>query len=78
MSNPPSIGGAGAAVAISILNGETVDKITHLTPEAWSSTSDLEDIYVEDLAAGWSSYMEIEPYTHYTSADVVACLGPGE
>jgi ribose transport system substrate-binding protein len=78
MSNPPSIGGAGAAVAISILNGETVDQITHLVPEAWSSTADLEDIYVEDLPAGWSSYMEIDPITHYTSADVVACLGPGE
>ena len=78
VSNPPSVGGAGAAVAISLLNGETVDKTTLLTPAAIASVSDLEALYVSDLPAGWSSYMEIEPFTTYTADDVIACKGPGE
>jgi len=79
VTNPPSVGGAGAAVAIDILEGQDVAKRTLLTPQAFSEPADLESIFIEgDFPAGWSSYMEIEPYTSYTAADVIACKGPGE
>jgi ribose transport system substrate-binding protein len=79
VTNPPSVGGAGAAVAIDILEGKDVAKRTLLTPQAFSERADLESIFIEgDFPAGWSSYMEIEPYTSYTAADVIACKGPGE
>jgi len=79
VTNPPSVGGAGAAVAIDILEGKDIDQTTLLTPQALSSEGDLEEIYIDgDFPDGWSSYMEIEPYTHYTAADVIACKGPGE
>lgn len=78
ITNPPSVGGAGAAVALDILEGKTVSKRTLLTPAAIVDKADLEAVYVEGLTEGWSSYMEIEPYTTYTSADVIACKGPGE
>ena len=79
VTNPPSVGGAGAAVAIDILEGKDVPQETLLTPQAFSEQADLESIYIEgDFPAGWSSYMEIEPFTHYTAADVIACQGPGE
>jgi len=78
ISNPPSVGGAGAAVALDILEGQTVSKRTLLTPAALSTTDQLEAVYVEGLPEGWSSYMEIEPFTNYTSDDVIACKGPGE
>ena len=79
VTNPPSVGGAGAAVAIDILEGKTVAKRTLLTPQALSEQSDLEAIFIDgDFPAGWSSYMEIAPYTHYTADDVIACKGPGE
>lgn len=78
ISNPPSVGGAGAAVALDILEGQSVSKRTLLTPAAIETKEDLEAVYVEGLTEGWSSYMEIEPYTTYTSADVIACKGPGE
>ncbi len=78
ISNPPSVGGAGAAVALDILEGKTVAKRTLLTPAAIVDKADLEAVYVEGLTEGWSSYMEIEPYTTYTSDDVIACKGPGE
>lgn len=79
VTNPPSVGGAGAAVAISILDGDNVEKTTLLTPQALSSQADLQAIYIDgDFPDGWSSYMEIDPYTHYTADDVIACKGPGE
>ena len=79
VTNPPSVGGAGAAIAIDILEGKTVSQRTLLTPQALSETSDLEAIFVDgDFPAGWSSYMVIEPYTSYTAEDVIACKGPGE
>ncbi len=79
VTNPPSVGGAGAAVAIDILEGKDVPKQTLLTPQAFSEDADLQSIFIEgEFPAGWSSYMEIEPYTSYTAADVIACKGPGE
>lgn len=79
VTNPPSVGGAGAAIAIDILEGKTVAKRTLLTPQALSEKSDLEAIFIDgDFPAGWSSYMEIAPYTSYTAEDVIACKGPGE
>jgi ribose transport system substrate-binding protein len=79
VTNPPSVGGAGAAIAIDILEGKDIAKQTLLTPQALSSAEDLQAIYIDgDFPDGWSSYMEIEPYTHYTADDVIACKGPGE
>ncbi len=78
VSNPPSVGGVGAAVALDILEGKSVDQQTLLTPVVLSEQADLEAVYVDGLTAGWSSYMEIEPYVHYTSDMVIDCKGPGE
>jgi len=78
VSNPPSIGGVGAAVALDILEGKTVSQDTLLTPVVLSDKEALEAVFVPDLTAGWSSYMEIEPYTHYTTQMVIDCKGPGE
>ncbi|MCB0099496.1 MAG: hypothetical protein KDE46_27370 [Caldilineaceae bacterium] len=39
----------------------------------------LESLYAPDEQPGWSTYVNIPPYTHYSgSADVSACKGPGE
>jgi len=79
VTNPPSVGGAGAAVAIDILEGKDIARRTLLTPAALSTPEDLSAIYIDgDFPDGWSSYMEIEPYTSYTADDVIACKGPGE
>lgn len=79
VTNPPSVGGAGMAVALNILEGQTVSKRTLLTPAALSEVADLEPLYIEgEFPEGWSSYMEIDPYTSYTAQDVIDCKGPGE
>lgn len=78
VSNPPSIGGVGAAIALDILEGKDVSQTTLLTPTALATQAELEAVYVPGLTAGWSSYMEIEPYVSYTADMVVTCQGPGE
>ena len=79
VTNPPSVGGAGMAIAIDILEGKTVAKRTLLTPAALTEKADLEPLYFEgEFPEGWSSYMEIEPFTSYASQDVIDCKGPGE
>ncbi len=79
VTNPPSIGGVGAAIALDILEGKDVDQVTLLTPEVLDTMEELEGVFVSDLTAGWSSYMVITPYVTYTSAqDVIDCKGPGE
>lgn len=80
VSNPPSVGGVGTAIAIQALQGEEPDHETLLTPVV-TDTSDpeaLEALYKEDIPAGWSSTMVIEPYTTYDEQDVVDCVGPGD
>jgi ribose transport system substrate-binding protein len=78
VSNPPSVGGVGAAVALDILEGKSVDQETLLIPAVISEQGDLSAVFVDGLTAGWSSYMEIDPYVHYTTQQVIDCKGPGE
>ena len=78
VSNPPSIGGVGAAIALNLLEGQNVDQETLITPAVIDEQPELEAVYVPGLTAGWSSYMEIEPYVSYTADQVVDCVGPGE
>ena len=78
VTNPPSIGGVGAAVALDILEGQSVALRTLITPALYDDPAALQDLFVEDLPAGWSAYMEIEPYTNYTAQQVLDCKGPGE
>lgn len=80
VSNPPSVGGVGTAIALQALQGEEPDQETLLTPVV-TDTSDpdaLQALYKEDIPAGWSSTMVIEPYTTYDDQDVIDCVGPGD
>jgi ribose transport system substrate-binding protein len=79
VTNPPAIGGVGTAIAISALKGEEPEQTTLLTPEVFpTGASELTNLYDEAQQPGWSTYVEIEPYTTYAAADVSACKGPGE
>jgi ribose transport system substrate-binding protein len=80
VTNPPAIGGVGTAIAIQALQGEEPALETLLTPERFPTgdTEGLDALYNPDEQPGWSTYVEIEPYTSYEAADVSACKGPGE
>ncbi len=81
VSNPPAIGAVGLSIALDALTGENPAQETLLTPALFSTDDPdtLQGLYAADQQPGWSTYVNIEPYTSYSgSADVSACLGPGE
>jgi ribose transport system substrate-binding protein len=80
VTNPPAIGAVGMAIALDALQGENPSHETILTPEVFATgNGELEGLYAADEQAGWSTYVNIDPYTSYDgSAAVSACQAPGE
>jgi len=81
VTNPPAIGAVGVAIALDALQGNDPSRETILTPQVFSTDdpAGLEALYAPDEQPGWSTYVNIPPYTSYSgSADVSACKGPGE
>ncbi|HKY48269.1 MAG TPA: LacI family transcriptional regulator, partial [Acidimicrobiia bacterium] len=66
--------------AIQALQGENPDLVTLLTPQVFDSSDQdaLTGLYDPAQQVGWSTYVEIDPYTTYEAAQVSACAGPGE
>ncbi len=81
VTNPPSVGGAGLAVALDVLQKKEHPHLIKLTPEVWDSTTEagmaqLKSVYNPKLDPFYSVAIEIKPYTHYAPEDVIACQGP--
>lgn len=81
VTNPPAIGAVGLAIALDALTGKNPERVTLLTPQLFdtSNVEGLQALYAPDEQVGWSTYVNIPPYTSYNgSADVSACKAPGE
>ncbi len=81
VTNPPAIGAVGMSIALDALTGKNPEQTTLLTPKVFATgdTEGLKSLYAADQQPGWSTYVNIEPYTSYSgSADVSGCKGPGE
>ncbi|HXF61343.1 MAG TPA: ABC transporter substrate-binding protein [Caldilineaceae bacterium] len=80
VTNPPAIGAVGVAIALDALTGKNPPRETLLTPQLFATGDPaLETMYAPDQQPGWSTYVDIPPYTTYNgTADVAACQGPGE
>jgi ribose transport system substrate-binding protein len=81
VTNPPAIGAVGVAIALDALTGKNPPQETLLTPQLFATgdREGLESLYAPDQQPGWSTYVNIPPYTTYNgSEDVAACKGPGE
>ncbi len=79
VTNPAVIGGAGAAVAIKLLQGKTVRPWVKLTPLVWSmpgSKKAIQANYSAKRAPTYSARLQIKPWTTYTTAQLTACKGP--
>jgi ribose transport system substrate-binding protein len=79
VTNPAVIGGAGAAVAIKLLQGQKVEPWVKLTPLVWSMPSSKAEIkanYSPKRAPTYSARLQIKPWTTYTTAQLTACKGP--
>ena len=79
VTNPATIGGVGAAVAIKLLNGGTVAKWVKLTPQVWDQANDAKTInlyYSPKRPPTYSSQLFVRPWTTYTAQQLTSCKGP--
>ncbi len=79
VTNPATIGGAGAAVAIKLLSGGSVAKWVKLTPQVWDWKTSSKTIlanYSAKRAPTYSARLQIKPWTTYTTAQLTSCKGP--
>ena len=78
VTNPPTVGGAGLAVGLDVLQGKTQPHLINLDPVLWDSTTpagqtELTSHYDSTLGAYYSVSYQVPPYTTYTKADLLAC-----
>jgi ribose transport system substrate-binding protein len=81
VTNPATIGGVGASIALDVLGGGQPERQSTLTPQVWdyqTGKDQLEKNYFADRDPTYSSQVEVKPYTHYTPEQLFACKGPGE
>lgn len=83
VTNPASVGGAGLALALKILDGEAVDQVTLVTPELWQNATaegkaQLAEVADPDIPGTWPLGITVPGWTDYTKDQILACRGPGE
>jgi len=84
VTNPGSVGGAGIALAVDILNGNAPDSTTVLVdPVLWENTTEdgratIAAAQNPDLDPEWPVSTQIPGWTDYTLEQIIACDGPGD
>jgi ribose transport system substrate-binding protein len=81
VTNPATIGGAGAAVAIKLLQGKKVQNWVKLTPQAWDNGTaagkkEIKANYSPSRAPTYSARLQIKPWTTYTTKQLFSCKAP--
>ena len=84
VTNPGSIGGAGVALAVKILEGEKpAEQTTLVQPALWENATPegkakLKAAADPSLSPEWPVSISIPDWTTYSKEQIVACKGPGE
>ncbi len=84
VTNPGSVGGAGVALAIQILDGKMpAEKTVLVDPVVWANNTDegkalLAAAANPSLSPEWPVSVSIPGWTTYTMDQIIACKGPGE
>jgi ribose transport system substrate-binding protein len=84
VTNPGSVGGAGVALAIQILDGQVpAEKTVLVDPALWENVTDegkakLAAAANPNLSPEWPVSVSIDGWTNYTMDQIIACKGPGE
>jgi ribose transport system substrate-binding protein len=81
VTNPATIGGAGAGVAIRLLQGKSVKNWVKLTPEVWDNgvaagKAKIKTNYSPSRPPTYSARLQIKPWTTYTTKQLFSCKGP--
>ena len=84
VTNPGSVGGAGVALAIKLLEGEKPEqRVVLVDPELWENgtaegKAKLKVAADPSLDPEWPVSIFIPGWTNYTKEQIIACKGPGE
>src|SRR3977135_568532 len=78
VTNPPTVGGAGLAVGLDVLQGKSHPHLINLDPQIWDNQSaagstQLTSHYDPNLNAYYSVSYQVSPYTTYTKEQLIAC-----
>jgi ribose transport system substrate-binding protein len=81
VTNPATVGGVGAAVALDVLQGKKVKKVTVLKPQVIDNTTakgkgTLKSINNPKLGPSDPVQLTIKPYTTYTPQQLYSCASP--
>ena len=81
VTNPATIGGAGAGVAIKLLQGKSVQNWVKLTPQVWDNGTgagkkQIKANYSPSRPPTFSARLQIKPWTTYTTEQLFSCKGP--
>ncbi len=84
VTNPGTVGGAGVALALQILDGNAPEEHTVTVDPTLMANDNEEGLAMiaasqnPDLSATWPVMLQIPGWTTYTDEQLIACLGPGE
>ncbi|MGV8985240.1 MAG: ABC transporter substrate-binding protein [Cypionkella sp.] len=84
VTNPGSVGGAGVALALQILDGKVpADKTVLVDPVLWDNTTDEGKAMIAaaqnpKLSGEWPVSVSIPGWTTYTMDQIIDCKGPSE
>lgn len=84
VTNPGSVGGAGVALAIQILDGAMpAEKTVLVDPTVWANNTEEGRALIAAganpaLSPEWPVSVSIPGWTTYTMDQIIACKGPGE
>jgi len=81
VTNPATIGGAGASVAIKLLQGKSVQNWVKLTPQVWDNGTaagkkQIKANYSPSRPPTFSARLQIKPWTTYSTQQLFSCKGP--
>ncbi len=81
VTNPATIGGVGASMAIKLLSGQSVPKWVKLTPQVWDNgtafgKAQIKANYSPSRPPTYSARLQVKPWTTYTAKQLFACKGP--
>ena len=81
VTNPATIGGAGAGVAIRLLQGQSVQSWVKLTPQVWDNGTAagkalIKQNYSPSRPPTYSARLQIKPWTTYTTKQLFGCKAP--
>jgi ribose transport system substrate-binding protein len=80
VTNPPPVGGVGAAIAIKVLSGGHPAAVTTLTPKVWANTNaaglaQLRSHYLPSRGPTYAADWIVSGHANYTKAQLFACNG---